>query len=145
MFNFWLLHFKKQDWYWYFKVPLPTTDFNKKWRQELIAIITKGRVVDASLKRQIKTNTLHICKWHFREEQLYFYPTRKALKGVHPTLNLPVKSIASPSVARSTVAVEKECCIIILITVYPLHLWFILTSLISSIVFLSCNFQNHRA
>ena len=63
-----------------FKVPLPTTDFNKKWRQELIAIITKDRVVDASLKRQIETNTLHICERHFREEQLYFYPTRKALK-----------------------------------------------------------------
>ena len=92
-----------------FKVPLPTTDFNKKWRQELIAIITKDRVVDASLKRQVETNTLHICERHFREEQLYFYPTRKALKeGVHPTLNLPVKSITSPSVSRSTVAVEKR-------------------------------------
>ena len=92
-----------------FEVPLRTTDFNKKWRQELIAIITKDRVVDASLKHQIETNTLHICERHFREEQLYFYPTRKALKeGVHPTLNLPVKSIASPSVSRSTVAVEKR-------------------------------------
>ena len=72
-------------------------------------IITKDRVVDASLKRQVETNTLHICERHFREEKLYFYPTCKALKeGVHPTLNLPVKSITSPSVSRSTVAVEKR-------------------------------------
>ena len=92
-----------------FKVPLPTTDFNKKWRQEFIAIISKDRVVDASLKRQFETNTLHICERHFREEQSYFYPTRKALKeGVHPTLNLPVKSITSPLVSRSAVAVEKR-------------------------------------
>ena len=44
------------------------------------------------------------------EDQLYFYPTRKALKeGVHSTLNHPVKSIASPpTVATSAVAVAKR-------------------------------------
>ena len=62
------------------------------------------------LKHQIETNTLHICEKHFRKDQLYFYPTRKALKeGVHPTVNLPVKSIVSPpTVPRSTADVAKR-------------------------------------
>ena len=54
--------------------------------------------IDASLKRQIETNTLHICEMHFREERLYFYPK----EGVHPILNLIL------SVSRSTVGVEKR-------------------------------------
>ena len=34
----------------FFKVPLPNSDFNKKWGSELINIITKDREIDASLQ-----------------------------------------------------------------------------------------------
>ena len=79
-----------------FKLPAPTSEFNKKWRADLLNIITKNRLVDESLKRQISENTVHICEKHFHPDQLYIYPTRKTLKeGALPTINLPQKSIST--------------------------------------------------
>ena len=66
-----------------FKVPLPTTDFNKKWRQELIAIITKDRVVDASLKRQIETHLYTFVKGTFAKNNCIFIRLVKHLKKVY--------------------------------------------------------------
>ena len=60
-----------------FKLPAPTTDFNKQWRADLVNIVTKDRVVDKALKNQLADNNIHICKKQFREDQIYFYPTRK--------------------------------------------------------------------
>ena len=76
-----------------FKVPSGKTEFDKMWRDQLIAIITKDRVIDQSLRSQINTNKLFICQRHFRDNQYYRHDTKCTLNpGVIPTLNLPQKS-----------------------------------------------------
>ena len=54
-----------------FKIPLPNSETNKKWRSELINVVTKDRVIDQNLQRQIDTNKIYICERHFSEEQLW--------------------------------------------------------------------------
>jgi hypothetical protein len=54
-----------------FKIPSETTDFNRNWRKELINIITKDRVIDDSLRRQIDSSRLYICEKHFSKDQLW--------------------------------------------------------------------------
>ena len=54
-----------------FKLPLPKDDFHRKWRQDLIDIILRFRVLDESLERQINEDRIHICQRHFREDQFY--------------------------------------------------------------------------
>ena len=48
-----------------FKVPSGTNEFKLKWRRDLINIITKDRVVDQSLRKQIESDKLYICERHF--------------------------------------------------------------------------------
>ena len=98
-----------------FKVPLPNSEANKKWRSELINIITKDRVVDDALKKRIAGSNLFICEQHFSTDQFYIYPTRKSLKeGALPTLNLPKKSVAvltSPPRSTSSIQKREECSV----------------------------------
>ena len=75
------------------KVPSGKTEFDKKWRDQLTAIITKDLVIDQSLRSQIDINKLFICQRHFRDDQYYRHDTKCTLNpGVIPTLNLPQKS-----------------------------------------------------
>jgi len=55
-----------------FGIPTSKDDFTKKWREEMLNIIIKGRVKDESLQRQIDKNTLHVCELHFNEEDIYY-------------------------------------------------------------------------
>ena len=90
----------------FFKVPLPNSDFNKKWGSELINIITEDREIDASLQTQIESRKLFICEQHFTSDQYYQYDSRKSLKeGELPKSNLPEKSISKPIVGRSTLSI----------------------------------------
>ena len=76
-----------------FKIPAPKHEFHTKRRNDLLAVVTRDRVLDENLKKQIKNNNVSICEKHFNSDQIYFYPTRKLLKeGAMPTLNLPEKS-----------------------------------------------------
>ena len=54
-----------------FKIPSPNSESNKKWRSELINIVTKDRVVDDNLQRQIDSNRIYICEKHFCEDQFW--------------------------------------------------------------------------
>ena len=44
-----------------FKVPSGKTEFDAKWRNQLIAVITKDRLIDSSLRVQIRNSNLCIC------------------------------------------------------------------------------------
>ena len=55
-----------------FRLPAVKDDLSKKWREELLNVILRDRVLDESLKRQIEKNTLHICQLHFKEDDLYY-------------------------------------------------------------------------
>ena len=45
-------------------------EYNVNWRKNIVDMITKIRVVDASLKRQIERRSLHFCEKHYSEEKL---------------------------------------------------------------------------
>ena len=93
----------------FFKVPLPNSDFNKKWGSELINIITKDREIDAALQTRIESRKLFICEQHSTFDQYYQYDSRKSLKeGELPKSNLPEKNISKPTVGRSTLSIEKR-------------------------------------
>ena len=84
-----------------FKIPTGDTDFEKKWGEKVISIITRDRVVDAALRERINCRKLFICQRHYKEDQIRNHVTRKTVKpGEIPKLNLPTKSI--PSISSST-------------------------------------------
>ena len=76
-----------------------------KSRDQLVAVITKDRVIDASNriknKERIKNKKLFICQRHFTEAQHFRHETKTTLNpGVIPTLNLTVKSHSSPTITK---------------------------------------------
>eukprot|EP00794_Sanderia_malayensis_P001236 gene1236-1360_t len=97
-----------------FKVPGEDDEFSKKWRSQLINIVTKDRVIDKSLRKQIDNRSIHICEQHFTPDQINFHRTRKTLKpGVLPTLLLPVKSVqtsasSNPNPRQSADAISNK-------------------------------------
>ena len=54
-----------------FKLPNGKDDSTKAWRAQLLSIVTKDRVIDGDLRRQINEDRIHICEKHFKEEQIY--------------------------------------------------------------------------
>ena len=52
-----------------FKIPAETDELAKKTREAWISVITKDRVVDESLRRQINSGNLYVCEKHFRKEE----------------------------------------------------------------------------
>ena len=93
-----------------FKVPSEDDDFNKQWRENLVKIITKDRVIDASLRGQIENKTLHVCELHYDEKYLIRGKKKTTrIPGSLPTLNLPIKSCPSTVPAeRSTTSIQKR-------------------------------------
>ena len=93
-----------------FKIPAATNDSKAKWRQELINVVTRDRVMDESFRKQIASNNIYICEKHFSDDQLWVYGNKKTMKDdAIPTLNLPIKSIVSPPVPqRSTTVIKNE-------------------------------------
>ena len=43
-----------------FKIPAPKHEFHTKWRNDLLAVVTRDRVLDENLKKQIKNNKVSI-------------------------------------------------------------------------------------
>lgn len=54
-----------------FRLPSAKNELSKKWRAELINIVTRDRETDENMKRQIENNFLHICQRHFKDDDLY--------------------------------------------------------------------------
>ena len=59
-----------------FRIPAETDELSKKTRKAWISIITKDRVVDDSLRRQIESGNLYVCEKHFKNEE---YDCRKCI------------------------------------------------------------------
>ena len=49
--------------------PKNDDEYSVNWRKNIVDRITKIRVVDASLKRQIERKSLHFCEKHYPEEK----------------------------------------------------------------------------
>ena len=53
-----------------FGLPKGEDTYNMEWRAKLVHIITKDRVIDQPLKKQIEKKTLHVCELHFQEGRI---------------------------------------------------------------------------
>ena len=53
-----------------FKIPGGNDEFSSSWREKLVNIITKDRVIDKGLRNQIDKRKLHICEMHYTEDQI---------------------------------------------------------------------------
>ena len=96
-----------------FKVPSGDSEFETTWRNKLIAVVTRDRVIDSKLKEQINKNRIYICQQHYRTDQYHIHDTCKTLKpGEIPELNLPVKSIPSiqpvPRSSAESILIKKQ-------------------------------------
>lgn len=93
-----------------FRVPTGDDEFSTKWRDKIVNIITKDRVIDEKLGKQIKNRTLHTCELHYREEDLLRHETKTTRKpGALPTLRLPSKSHPKVEVSpRSSSSISKR-------------------------------------
>ena len=91
------------------KVPAGEDEYNRKWREQLVHIITRDRTVDQGLKNQIERKNLFICELHFHESCLLRHEKKTTLipKSL-PTLNLPVKSFSKTPQDRSTSSIDKR-------------------------------------
>ena len=53
-----------------FQIPTKDDEYSREWREKLVDIITRDRVVDEDWKRQIKNRNLFICEFHYTEDKL---------------------------------------------------------------------------
>ena len=84
-----------------FRVPTGDDDYSTEWRQKIVQIITRDRVIDKSLKNQIERRTLHTCELHYSEECLIKNPIKTTrIPGYLPTRNLPTKTFSKPTKER---------------------------------------------
>lgn len=51
-----------------FNVPRGDDEYSTEWRNKLVGIITKYRVVDASFRLKIEKRDVAICEKHFSDE-----------------------------------------------------------------------------
>ena len=84
-----------------FKVPSGDSEFETTWRNKLIAVVTRDRVIDSKLKEQINKNRIYICQQHYITDQYHIHDTCKTFKpGEIPELILPVKSTIHSTCAK---------------------------------------------
>ncbi len=57
-----------------FRILSGKDEISKRTREAWLKIITKDRVIDKSLRRQIDSGSLYVCEKHFKEEE---YDRRK--------------------------------------------------------------------
>ena len=53
------------------KLPTVKDETTKKWRKEMLNVITKDRVVDETFKKQVEKDHAYVCEKHFRECDMY--------------------------------------------------------------------------
>ena len=93
-----------------YKVPSGDDDFAKAWREKLIPIITRNRVLDTALKERIITKKLYICQRHYRPDQILVNDSRTSVKpGEIPELNLSTKSFPSTSFQPRVSQQKRKC------------------------------------
>ena len=51
-----------------FRIPTKDDECSINWRQKLLNIVTRDRVIDKGLKSQVKKRNLYICNRHYTED-----------------------------------------------------------------------------
>lgn len=92
-----------------FRIPTGNDEYNTSWRNKIVAIITKDREIDSSLRKQIENKTLHTCELHYPEENLLRNEKKTTrIPGSLPVLNLPIKSFPLLKKERPTTSIDKR-------------------------------------
>nr|XP_047145142.1 uncharacterized protein LOC124818371 [Hydra vulgaris] len=77
-----------------FSLPKGQDDCNVEWRRKLIEIITKDRLIDSALRKQIASESLHVCEKHFEDHEVNRNSARaRLIPGSLPSKNLPKRSV----------------------------------------------------
>nr|XP_047126212.1 uncharacterized protein LOC124807816 [Hydra vulgaris]XP_047126213.1 uncharacterized protein LOC124807816 [Hydra vulgaris]XP_047126214.1 uncharacterized protein LOC124807816 [Hydra vulgaris]XP_047126215.1 uncharacterized protein LOC124807816 [Hydra vulgaris]XP_047126216.1 uncharacterized protein LOC124807816 [Hydra vulgaris]XP_047126217.1 uncharacterized protein LOC124807816 [Hydra vulgaris]XP_047126218.1 uncharacterized protein LOC124807816 [Hydra vulgaris]XP_047126219.1 uncharacterized p len=99
-----------------FSLPKGQHDFTVQWRKKLSEIISKDRLIDSALRKQIASESLHICERHFKEDEVNRNSTRaRLIPGTLPSQNLPIKSVQTTSLLKKTrlstlsITSKKDC------------------------------------
>ena len=53
-----------------FRISTKDGDYSRKYRKDLVQIITRDRVVENQLREQKPKRSLYICELHYREDQM---------------------------------------------------------------------------
>ena len=51
-----------------FRIPTKSDDVSTKTKEEWVRVVTRDREVDASLRKQINENNIHVCEKHFEND-----------------------------------------------------------------------------
>ena len=51
-----------------FKVPAPKSEFEKRWKDKLVVVITKDREVDVARRERIESGRLFICEKRWKDK-----------------------------------------------------------------------------
>ena len=62
--------YHKKDGLSLFKIIKATDEWSKTWRDKVIGVVLKYRVIDKAFKSQLEANTAHICETHYEESCL---------------------------------------------------------------------------
>ena len=95
------------------KVPSGDSKFETNWRNILVAVVTRDRIVDDTLRKGIENKRIFICQQHFRTDQNHAHDKCKTLiPGEIPELNIPVRSIPSTKPKRrpspKSISIKKQ-------------------------------------
>ena len=52
------------------RVPTGDDEWSASWRNDIINVVTRDRVIDKALKERIQKKNIFICEEHFSEDQL---------------------------------------------------------------------------
>ena len=54
----------------FFRVPTKDVEYSTNYRNSIVAVIARDRVIDGNFNRQIKTRTLHTLELHYPQEKM---------------------------------------------------------------------------
>ena len=54
----------------FFGIPTKDDEYSTEWRTKILDVITRDRIVDSNLKRQIKNRTLSVCEVHYPPDKV---------------------------------------------------------------------------
>ena len=58
-----------------FQIPMRDDDFHVSWRNNIVAVLARYRVMDKAVRERVLTGKIYICERHFKTEDIEFTST----------------------------------------------------------------------